>query len=71
MVVVLAWIQPLWEQLFGEGEGNLQRLATHAGEGDLTVGGGDGGQDRRRGRRRCRRGGRAVGFEDTVRIDAA
>ena len=36
----LAWIQPLWEQLFGTGEGNLQRLATHAGEGDLTVGGG-------------------------------
>ena len=26
--------------MFGEGEGNLQRLATHAGEGDLTVGGG-------------------------------
>ena len=39
-VLVLAWIQPLWEQLFGAGEGNLQRLATHAGEGDLTVGGG-------------------------------
>src|SRR5688572_6686431 len=39
-VLVLAWIQPLWEQLFGTGEGNLQRLATHAGEGDLTVGGG-------------------------------
>lgn len=39
-VLVLAWIQPLWEQLFGEGEGNLQRLATHAGGGDLTVGGG-------------------------------
>jgi hypothetical protein len=39
-VLVLAWIQPLWEQLFGRGEGNLQRLATHAGEGDLTVGGG-------------------------------
>lgn len=40
VVLVLAWIQPLWEQLFGGGEGNLQRLATHAGEGDLTVGGG-------------------------------
>jgi hypothetical protein len=40
VVLVLAWIQPLWEQLLGTGEGNLQRLATHAGEGDLTVGGG-------------------------------
>jgi hypothetical protein len=39
-VLVLAWSQPLWEQLFGTGEGNLQRLATHAGEGDLTVGAG-------------------------------
>jgi hypothetical protein len=40
VVLGLAWIQPLWEQLFGKGEGNLQRLATHAGEGDLTVGAG-------------------------------
>jgi hypothetical protein len=40
VVLALAWIQPVWEQLFGAGEGNLQRLATHAGEGDLTVGGG-------------------------------
>ena len=40
VVLALAWIQPLWEQLFGKGEGNLQRLATHAGEGDLTVGAG-------------------------------
>jgi heme/copper-type cytochrome/quinol oxidase subunit 2 len=38
VVLVLAWIQPIWEQLFGKGEGNLERLATHAGEGDLTVG---------------------------------
>ena len=37
-VLALAWIQPVWEQVFGEGEGNLQRLATHADEGDLTVG---------------------------------
>ena len=40
VVLALAWIQPLWEQLFGKGEGNLQRLATHAGEGNLTVGAG-------------------------------
>ena len=40
VVLALAWIQPLWEQLFGEGQGNLQRLATHAGDGDLTVGAG-------------------------------
>jgi hypothetical protein len=32
VVLGLAWIQPAWEQLFGRGEGNLQRLATHAGE---------------------------------------
>ncbi len=40
VVTVAAWVQPLWEQCFGRGEGNLQRLATHAGEGDLTVGAG-------------------------------
>jgi hypothetical protein len=40
VVVVVAWIQPVWEQLFGRGEGNLQRLATNAGGGDLTVGAG-------------------------------
>jgi hypothetical protein len=39
-VLVLAWILPIWEQLFGSGEGNMERLATHAGEGDLTVGAG-------------------------------
>ena len=39
-MTVAAWAQPLWEQCFGRGEGNLQRLATHAGEGDLTVGAG-------------------------------
>ncbi len=37
-VLGIAWAQPVWEQLFGTGEGNLQRLATHAGGGDLTVG---------------------------------
>ena len=49
VVLALAWIQPLWEQLFGKGEGNLQRLATHAGEGDLTVAR-DGSEDRLGGR---------------------
>jgi hypothetical protein len=39
-VALAAWVQPLWEQLFGAGEGNLQRLATHVGGGDLTVGAG-------------------------------
>jgi hypothetical protein len=38
LVAVLAWIQPLIEQVAGPGEGNLQRLATSAGGGDLTVG---------------------------------
>jgi hypothetical protein len=38
VVAGLCWVQPLYEQLFGRGEGNLQRLATHAGGGDLTVG---------------------------------
>lgn len=36
--VVVAWSQPVIEQCFGRGEGNLQRLATSAGGGDLTVG---------------------------------
>jgi hypothetical protein len=38
IVVGLCWIQPIIEQLFGRGQGNLQRLITHAGGGDLTVG---------------------------------
>lgn len=38
-VLAVAWIQPVWEQVFGSGEGNLQRLATNVGGGDLTVGG--------------------------------
>lgn len=37
-VAVVAWVQPLWEQLFGEGQGNLSRLATSAGGGELTIG---------------------------------
>ena len=39
-VLALAWVQPIVEQLFGSGEGNLQRLATNAGGGELTVGAG-------------------------------
>jgi hypothetical protein len=39
-VIILAWVQPLWEQLFGAGQGNLARLVTHAGGGELTVGAG-------------------------------
>jgi hypothetical protein len=38
LVAALAWIQPVIEQVAGPGEGNLQRLATSAGGGDLTVG---------------------------------
>lgn len=38
IVVVVAWAQPLWEQLFGAGEGNLARLARSAGGGDVTIG---------------------------------
>jgi hypothetical protein len=39
-VVALAWSQPIVEQLAGPGEGNLSRLATNAGGGELTVGAG-------------------------------
>src|SRR5690606_2337432 len=38
VVAVVAWVQPLWEQLFGAGTGNLRRLATSAGGGELTIG---------------------------------
>ncbi len=37
-VLILLWSQPVIEQLFGEGQGNLARLATNSGGGDLTVG---------------------------------
>ncbi len=37
-VVVVAWLQPVIEQLFGEGQGNLARLASNAGGGDVTIG---------------------------------
>jgi hypothetical protein len=40
LVAALAWIQPVIEQVAGPGEGNLQRLATSAGGGELTVGAG-------------------------------
>jgi hypothetical protein len=40
VVAVVAWVQPLWEQVFGAGTGNLQRLASSAGGGELTVGAG-------------------------------
>jgi hypothetical protein len=35
VVLVLAWIQPLVEQVAGRGEGNLSRLAGAAGRGDV------------------------------------
>jgi hypothetical protein len=38
-VLAVAWAQPVIEQIAGAGEGNLRRLATNAGGGDLTVGG--------------------------------
>jgi hypothetical protein len=37
-VVAVVWAQPIIEQLFGEGRGNLLRLATNSGGGDVTVG---------------------------------
>lgn len=37
-VAVVCWIQPVIEQLFGPGRGNLARLASAAGGGDVTVG---------------------------------
>jgi hypothetical protein len=39
-VVAVAWIQPLIEQVAGEGRGNLARLASNAGGGDVTIGAG-------------------------------
>ena len=37
-VAGLAWLQPVIEQIAGEGRGNLLRLATNAGGGDVTIG---------------------------------
>lgn len=39
-VVTVAWVQPVIEQIFGQGRGNLSRLATNAGGGDVTIGAG-------------------------------
>jgi len=38
-VVLVLWAQPLWEQFFGEGEGNLSRLAGAVGSGGTAIGG--------------------------------
>jgi hypothetical protein len=38
-VAVVLWFQPLGEQLFGPGEGNLSRLAGSVGSGGPTIGG--------------------------------
>ncbi len=37
-VLAAAWAQPVIEQIFGDGEGNLSRLARNASGGDVTVG---------------------------------
>jgi hypothetical protein len=37
-VVALLWAQPLWEQFFGPGKGNLGRLVSNASGGDVNVG---------------------------------
>ncbi|MDW3213103.1 MAG: hypothetical protein R8G01_03840 [Ilumatobacteraceae bacterium] len=37
-VLALAWVQPLIEQVAGAGRGNLARLASNAGGGDVTIG---------------------------------
>ena len=39
VVALVLWAQPLWEQFFGEGEGNLSRLAGSVGSGGATIGG--------------------------------
>ncbi|MFZ4718073.1 MAG: hypothetical protein ACOYMR_01525 [Ilumatobacteraceae bacterium] len=38
VALVAIWAQPLIEQFFGPGKGNLSRLASNAGGGDLQVG---------------------------------
>ena len=38
VVVLVCWAQPLWEQAFGAGRGNLLRLATNASGGDTKLG---------------------------------
>jgi hypothetical protein len=38
VVVVVCWAQPIWEQLFGRGKGNLARLMSNASGGDVQLG---------------------------------
>jgi hypothetical protein len=38
VVLAVCWAQPLWEQLFGAGRGNLARLATNSSGGDTKLG---------------------------------
>jgi hypothetical protein len=38
IVLAALWVHPLWEQLFGEGRGNLTRLVTNSSGGDVTLG---------------------------------
>jgi len=38
VVFVVLWVQSFVEQLFGEGQGNLSRLAANSGGGDVHVG---------------------------------
>lgn len=37
-VLAVVWIQTVVEQLFGEGQGNLSRLVSNSGGGDVTLG---------------------------------
>jgi hypothetical protein len=41
-VLLVLWAQPVWEQLFAPGKGNLSRLAGNASGGDLQLGLADG-----------------------------
>jgi hypothetical protein len=38
VVVLVCWAQPIWEQLFGAGRGNMVRLLTNASGGDTKLG---------------------------------
>jgi hypothetical protein len=40
VVLAACWAQPVWEQLFGAGEGNLARLLTNASGGAVKLGAG-------------------------------
>ena len=37
-VVIVCWAQPIWEQLFGRGRGNLARLISNASGGEVQLG---------------------------------